>query len=138
MLALEFFDMAEQFWRSYKELSPNRYPIDWPRYFLFCHAFEIGLKAYLIHRGKSSADIRSKFGHGLTDLLKACQEQGVTVDPADLRRLSNLDEPHSKYWARYPREDWHLGGIPTIEQFERPALNVLNQISRAIRGAPLT
>jgi hypothetical protein len=136
MLSFEFLDMAEQFWRSYRELNPHRYPIDWARYFLFSHALELALKAYLIHLGESSKEARDDFGHRLMDLLQACVEQGLLIDEADFRRLSNLAEPHSKYWARYPREDWHLGGIPTIEQFEVAALNALNQISRAIRGAP--
>jgi hypothetical protein len=136
LLPFEFLDMAEQFWRSYRELSPHRYPIDWPRYFLFCHSLELALKAYLIRQGKSSTDARNEFGHRLADLLEACQEQGLSIDAADFRRLSNLAEPHSKFWARYPREDWHLGGIPTIHQFERPALNVFDQVSYAIRGAP--
>ena len=61
------------------------------------------------------------------DLMRECVEQCLSIDEVDPRRLSNLAGPHLKYWARYPREDWHLGGNPTLEQFEVPALNVLNR-----------
>ncbi len=132
----EFLQMAEQFFGGYK-LIPDRHPMDFARYFLFCHAVEVGLKAYLIKLGDSADDVKNKFGHDLARLLQACKKRGLAITDHDVDWLSGLSETHKKFWARYPKEDWSLGGIPTIPQFEAVGLKVLDAVAMAINGAPM-
>jgi hypothetical protein len=131
-----YLDMAEQFFSGYMLLKRRGLPIDWARYFLFCHSIELVLKAYLLSRGATTNSLR-KPGHDLTKLFLACERKGLTLDGDDVRRLNWLAEPHNEYWARYPREDWSKGGVPTVEQLEINALNVLDGVNRQITGAPM-
>jgi hypothetical protein len=45
VLSYDFSDLAEEYRQAYYAL-PERTPISWPRYFLFCHSIELLLKAY--------------------------------------------------------------------------------------------
>lgn len=132
----EFLQMAEQFFGGYK-LIPDRHPMDFARYFLFCHAIEVGLKAYLIKLGDSADDVKNKFGHDLARLLLACKKRGLAITDHDVDWLSGLSETHKKFWARYPKEDWSQSGIPTIPQFEAVGLKVLDAVAMTINGAPM-
>jgi hypothetical protein len=62
--AFEALDRAEEFFEAFGQLPPlprGRW-ISWPRYFLLCHAVEIGLKAFLAARGVSVGELRTDFG----------------------------------------------------------------------------
>jgi hypothetical protein len=50
--------------------------------------------------------------------------------------LDALGKVHSQYWSRYPKEDWSDGGVPTVDQFEDEAIEIINCVSMAIRGTP--
>ncbi len=132
--AFEFLQMAEQFFGGYK-LIPDRHPMDFAKYFLFCHAIEVALKAYLIKTGDSVDDVKSKYGHDLVRLLRSCRKRGLAITDRDVAWLSSLGEPHKRYWARYPKEDWSQGGIPTVPQFEAEGLKLLDAVATAVRGA---
>jgi hypothetical protein len=136
--SFEFLQMAEQFFGGYK-LIPNRFPvIDYAKYFLFCHAIEVALKAFLIWIGDSEQQLRDEFGHDLARLLREAKGRGLGITEDEVRALSNLDKPHQSYWARYPRTDWSSGeGIPTVEQFEPQALRVLDTVSGVLSGADM-
>ena len=55
---------------AYKTLPDTPHP-EWPRYFLFCHAIELALKAFLAQKtGLSQKELADKFGHDLDALLK--------------------------------------------------------------------
>src|SRR3990172_4880381 len=47
-------------------------------YFLYCRALELALKAYLLARGMSKADLKSKFGHDLCKVLAEAKKRGLT------------------------------------------------------------
>jgi hypothetical protein len=136
-VVFSFLEMAEQFFSGYKLLLHRGLPIDWARYFLFCHSIEVVLKAYLISRGVTTESLKRKYGHDLVKLFQACKDEGLAFRDDDVRRLSWLNEPHTEYWARYPREDWSSGGVTVVEQLESNALNVLDLVHREIRGAPM-
>jgi hypothetical protein len=128
--------MAEQFFSGYILLKPRGLPLDWARYFLFCHSIELVLKAYLLSRGGTTKSLK-KLGHDLTKLFQTCGIKGLKLDPDDVRRLCWLAETHNEYWARYPREDWSKGGVPTVEQLQENALRVLDAVHIAINGAAM-
>jgi hypothetical protein len=134
--AFEFLQKAEQFFGGYK-LIPERHPMDFAKYFLFCHAIEVALKAFLIKTGDSVDDVKSKYGHDLVRLLRSCRKRGLAITDRDVDWLSSLGEPHKRYWARSPKEDWSQGGIPTIPQFEAEGLKLLDAVATAVNGAPM-
>jgi hypothetical protein len=71
LLGHDFFDRAVEFRDAYRALPKTDPPPDWPRYFLFCHAIELVLKAYLAQYGVPPITLERKFGHDLTLLLNA-------------------------------------------------------------------
>jgi len=138
ILHLEFLKMAEQFFRAYRMLQARPIlPIDWAAYFNFCHSIEVGMKAYLIFKGMDSKDVRDNFGHRLKPLMEECERRGLAFDLLSKRCIDALTGPHASHWARYPKEDWSDGGVPTVEQFERGAVNLLNDISECLQGPKL-
>jgi hypothetical protein len=116
--ALDALDRAEEFFEAFRQLPPLPWGrwISWPRYFLLCHAVEIGLKAFLALRGVSEAKLRTEFGHKIDPLMRAAICNGLNIGPLAATELMQLDEAHTKHWPRYPREE----GKPVfaIESFE--------------------
>ena len=133
ILSSAFLTMAQQFFSAYQILKQTTNSINWPGYFCFCHALEIGMKAFLISKG-----VTLEKGHKLVATMLKCQKHGLTFSPSEQACIEALREPHSEYWARYPKEDWSdKKGVPTVEQYENDALSVLNKISTDLTGAKL-
>ena len=63
-------------------------------YLLLCQATELGLKAFLLSRGMTKHDLRSKFGHNLTKLLGEAKSRGLDKYPQVQRRQE--DRHHSR------------------------------------------
>ena len=85
-LVMDFFTRAREFRQAYNDL-PRRYPPDWPRYFMLCHAIELALKAYLALHGVSVRKLQSrKFGHDLEKLLSKAMERGLNIRTPRPRR----------------------------------------------------
>jgi hypothetical protein len=132
--AYDALDRAEEFFEAFGQLPPlpsGRW-ISWPRYFLLCHAVEIGLKAFLSLRGVPVGKLRKGFGHKIDPLMRAALCQGLQIGPLAATALMQLDEAHAKHWPRYPREE----GKPVfaIESFEPYARELIQAVSKAIRG----
>ena len=53
LLHFNFFELATDFMETYKKAFKIARSPEWPRYFLFCHAIELVLKAYLAQHGMS-------------------------------------------------------------------------------------
>lgn len=47
------------------------------RYYLACHAIELGLKAFLALHGRPLAELLEKFGHRLDKILADCDAEGL-------------------------------------------------------------
>jgi hypothetical protein len=135
-ISFEYIQMAEQFFRGYS-LIPDAFPIDYAKYFLFCHAIEISLKAYLVHLGDDAELVKEKYGHNIKKLLQDCKKRGLAISADTVAGLSMLNQAHQKYWSRYPKQDWTTG-IPTIPQFEGDAFVLFNAVSEAVWGVPMT
>ena len=127
--------MAEQFYRGYV-LIPDGFPLDYAKYFLFCHAIEVSLKAFLVHIAYDEDKLRREFGHDLARLLREAKARGLTISDNCVWELTHLSEPHLNFWTRYPRAEWNTG-IAVVKQFESPALDLLDAVSLAIYGAPI-
>jgi HEPN domain-containing protein len=127
---------AADFYAAYHTLtkaSPNALPPSWPRYFLLSHSIELTLKAFLAVHGKTSEELRKKFGHDLNKLLKEATNRGLVLGPDARKDIALLEIAHNNHWARYPNED--SKPVVVIEEFEKTAFELLEQVRSAIQAA---
>lgn len=72
------------------------------RYFLFFHALELLLKAYLASKGISKRDLRTKYGHQIEVAYNKALDLGMPP-MSDIKLIAhNLDIMNSKQDFRYP------------------------------------
>lgn len=131
--ALDALDRAEEFFEAFRQLTtPAGRPISWPRYFLFCHAVELALKAFPASRGVPPRQLREDFGHRIDPLMRDALSKGLAIGPLAASELMQLDEAHTKHWPRYPRHE--SKPVFVIDYFESYALELLRAVSAAVRG----
>jgi hypothetical protein len=132
LLPLEYLDRSGEFFHAYKAL-PATPPPSWPRYFMLCHAIELALRAYVAgRRGLTQTQLYNEFRHDLKDLLTEAISLGLSISSAAQQGITLLDEAHTKYWPRYPREDG--GPVWVIDHFEPYAAELLEAVSKALVG----
>lgn len=123
------FQWAREFKQAYHAV-PEAPPPSWPRYFLLCHAIELGLKAFLMLHGMSEDDLQLKFRHDLKMLLKRAKKFGLALEPNTGEAIKRLARAHREHWARYPKA---FGGtVFTIQQFEKNVDELLEQVRAAV------
>jgi len=88
--------------------------------------------AYLAHRaGFDQARLRDGFGHDLKRLLDESVELGLCIGPLTRTQIELLNEAHTKYWPRYPKQD--AKPVFVIDQFEPSAQELFRAVSTALR-----
>lgn len=100
------FLSGESFFRSARHLQlacetgELRLRFDMPVYYLYCHAFELTLKAFLRTKGMSAHRLASReFGHKLHVLWKACLAEGLQSSPvadASIAQAIELLDPFAR------------------------------------------
>ena len=129
---LDALDRAKEFLEAFRQLpqQPQLRWISWPRYFLLCHAVEMGLKAFLASRGVSIEKLEEKpFGHHLDRLMNRAARKGLNIGTA-ATELIKLSDAHTNHWARYPHD---IGkAVFAIETFEPRVEELLEAVSQAI------
>jgi hypothetical protein len=137
LLALEFFDRAQQF-RTQYERSPNLgRPPEWPKYSLFYHAIELALKAYLLQQGITVEALIDTFGHDTKSLVNEAVRLGLSLPRGTPEMIAGLSEhppvesprrrTHIK--IRYPPES----PVFSLGQFE-PHMHLLFDAVRMALG----
>jgi hypothetical protein len=126
LIAIQYLHHAMNFFNAAQQLRAT-HPLQWPKYFLLCHAIEVGLKAHLIGKGATPEDMKKQFGHKLWDLLDKAKGQDLQISDHDIQSLKLLHEAHTKYWPRYPKED--STPIFVIDQFVEPIRRLLDTVS---------
>ncbi|QFU16569.1 hypothetical protein [Microvirga thermotolerans] len=131
LLARDFLERAEEFYGAFRAL-PAKKPISWPRYYLLTHTIELSLKAFLLRKGVSRADLWKKFRHNINSLLSEAMSRGLRIGPLAAGELEHLHEAHSKHWPRYPTTP----GKPIflIEPFEPYVVELLRAVAAEMRG----
>jgi len=81
---LAFLNMAREYFQAAEELGASKSRIRNARYFLYFHATELLLKAYLRAGG-----VKSK-GHKISELYKECRDAGLTINSEDKHGLHNI------------------------------------------------
>jgi hypothetical protein len=134
LYALDALDRAGEFFEAFRQLPvPAGRPISWPRYFLLCHAVEIGLKAFLALHGVPIAKLRKDFAHKIDPLMREALSKGLNIGTLAASEIMQLDEAHSKHWSRYPRQE--SKPVFVIDAFEPYVRELLQVLSTSIRGS---
>jgi hypothetical protein len=101
--ALGLFNTARSYWRSAEYLNEGGLKVTHPQApvtFLYCHAIELYLKAFLRGDGKSIADLK-KLGHRVAVLAGVAIENGLPLAPEHREILSHIDDADVPIEARY-------------------------------------
>jgi DNA-binding transcriptional ArsR family regulator len=97
------FNTARSYWRSAEQLTAAPLKVTHPQApitFLFCHALELYLKAYLLGIGHSLADLKQK-GHRVASLAKEAIKYGLEVAPEHAEVLDHIQDTDIAIEARY-------------------------------------
>ncbi|HML08288.1 MAG TPA: hypothetical protein VK430_09215 [Xanthobacteraceae bacterium] len=103
--ALGLFNTARSYWHSAEHLNVTRLKLTHPQApvrFLFCHAIELYLKAYLRAGVCSLAELK-KIGHRVDELANVAAQSGLVIEPADVEILSHIHDADVAIEARYIR-----------------------------------
>lgn len=120
------FNYANSYWRSAEALEEAQLRVthrDAPICFLYFHAIELYLKAYLRSEGHTVRELRSKmFGHNGINLRDKAQSHGLHFDDEDVDVLGYMGSTDAVIEARYLRTGY----------FERPANEALRRTCNSL------
>jgi hypothetical protein len=101
--ALGLFNTAQSYWRSAEYLNAANLKVTHPRApvtFLFYHAIELYLKAFLRDKGLTLAELK-RLSHRIATLAQVASEKGLSLSPEPLGILSHIAESDMPNEARY-------------------------------------
>ena len=93
-----------------------------PICFLYYHAIELFLKAYLRAEGRSVRDLRTQYGHNAVKLRDEAKRHGLLFDDEDVAVMSYMSETDVVIETRFLRTGY----------FERPAEEALNRTCKSL------
>jgi hypothetical protein len=127
-LSGESFFRSAQYLRRGLETKELRLRFEMPAYYLYSHALELTLKAFLRCKGVHSNHLRShKFGHKLQVLWDACVAEGLRSHPvtdAFIKQAVELLDPFATdFEFRYVKIGFKQ--LPTLEDVESAVADLL-------------
>jgi hypothetical protein len=139
--ARSYFNFAESYWLSAKALieaqikgAPNRaYPI----FFLYYHAIELYLKAYLRVQGLTVDHLQKGFGHDASKLSKQARKLGAPIKPKEMGLFDVVGKANAAILSRYQAGGYRL---PPVSALERACKSLREIAGRAVEdaaGAPV-
>jgi hypothetical protein len=137
--ALGLFNTARSYWRSAEHLNVSQVKVTHPQApvtFLFCHAIELYLKAFLRGRGRSIKDLR-KWGHNVATLAATAQADGLGLEAPSVETLSHISDADVAIEARYIVTGFKT--IPTVDALAHVAEELDEVVARDLAklGAPV-
>lgn len=122
--AVGLFNTARSYWHSAEHLNAANLKVTHPQApvtFLFCHAIELYLKAFLRGAGKSVSELK-QLGHHVANLAKAAVNAGLNIEPEQSEVLSHIDDGDVAIEARY-----------IVTGFKRqPTIDALSEVAEAL------
>jgi hypothetical protein len=101
--AIGLFNYARSYWRSGVHLAALNLEVTHPEApvtFLFYHAIELYLKAYLRSRNLTVKELRD-IGHKVTSLAQEARRRGLFLDDEDQDVISLMGETDTIIRSRY-------------------------------------
>jgi len=101
-----------------------------PRYFLLCHAIELGIKAFLKYKGASHDDLK-KIGHDLEHLLDEIREKhNIVVDKDSYIRIMMVNAYYKEKNFEYSLMGYKE--LPSLEKLRSVTKIILSKLSSKI------
>lgn len=130
------FNYAVSYWRSAAALNERKVKVthpDAPICFLYYHAIELFLKAYLRSEGYTVDELRDgkKFGHNAVKLRNMAKRHGLRFDSEDVEVLTLMTNTDTVIEARYLR----TGSFrrPTNEALKRTCRSLHESVGEALK-----
>lgn len=139
-LSGESFFKSGQFLRSGIEMEKVRLRFKMPIYYLYSHALELTLKAYLRSKGVTSNRLRSRdHGHKLRVLWEACLTEGLphhTINDAYVTQMIEILDPFAvDFEFRYIQIGFkNLPTLGTVEAAVRDLMETVRPFCEATVG----
>jgi hypothetical protein len=130
--AVGLFNTARSYWRSAEYLNAASLQVTHPQApvtFLFCHAIELYLKAYLRGAGKSVPELK-QVGHRVANLAKVAVNTGLKIEVEQAEVLNHIDDAAVAIEARYIVTGFK--NLPTNEALSGAAAYLDNAICAAL------
>lgn len=114
-----------------------------PIYYLYCHALELTLKAYLRARGFESSRLASRqYGHKLQALWDSCIDEGLRSNPISdafiAQAIELLDPFATSFEFRYVRVGFkHLPTLEAVESATNDLIEAVRPHCAATVGIPI-
>lgn len=125
--SIGLFNYAESFWRSARVLNANRPKVthpDEPVNFLYYHAIELYLKAFLRLHGHTPRELAGrKFGHDVGAISKRAVELGLFLADEDKEVLFVMESTDAVIRSRYIK----------VGHFRRPTHGALDRTCKSLR-----
>lgn len=133
--ALGLFNVADSYWRAARYLLAGKlkttHPIS-PVSFLFYHAIELYLKAFLRHHGCKPEELRSKkFGHKTCHLSERASHLGLYFNDGDKEVLSMMATTDAVIRSRYIQTGYYQW--PSPGALDRTCKSLRQSIGEALR-----
>lgn len=129
--ASDYLDTADN-WSSESKYSPVPY-------FLYCRSIELGLKAFLLAKGKNLEYVKYKIGHSLTKALENARQNALDdiIETSDIEKveIEIADKYYKDKGFEYFSVSNHVTGLK-----ELPKLDILKEYSQKLisKIKPLT
>lgn len=136
-----FFNTADTYWKSAEALYGAEVQATHslsPVLFLYYHAIELYLKAFLRGHGHTAAQLRSKkFGHRICCLSERAGELGLQYMDEDKEVFSMMSTTDAIIRSRYILTGFHTW--PSPEALDRTCRSLHQRVGTALlkKGAPV-
>lgn len=99
------------------------------KYFLLCHSFELGMKAYLREKGYTRKQLMS-IGHDLEKLINTLRSEEVLMDVKSMERTFGLNDYYKTKQFEYPLVGYK--SLPLLDEMKRTVELLLKMTSNSI------
>ena len=131
LLAVGYIDDADRYADAAKQLTDFKHFN--PRYFLYCHAIELALKAYILASGGDDREVR-KIKHDLGKAYRRASELGYTPALDGTAEIVDWLHPyHQDYAFRYKQTG--IRAVPRPEDIDEVINSMLLEIEKTARAA---
>jgi hypothetical protein len=147
--AISFLGFARQYQRAANLLYDADKTLSTPTYFMYMHAIELALKAFLRAAGLPIATDRTRKHHQITELYEECRQLGLTIGPDDRIDTQNVvvlleganEEQGLRYFTQkgssFPDLTWTRDVVEKLLQAVEPSVKKRADADGIVAGRPV-